>query len=179
MHHQATKTTNGALRQPIALTGFMGVGKTTVGRLLAERLDRPFFDTDAYVEEGSGRRIDDFFLAGQESDFRRLEAEAVAELLDRGAPVIALGGGALLDAGSRALLRQRSLLVHLHVPWRELKPHVPDLVATRPLLRDRSLAEIHQLYLARLSTYRAASVRITVSRRSPDEAVSEVVRIIG
>src|SRR5947209_1666128 len=179
MHHEAPKTTNGTIRQPIALTGFMGVGKTTVGRLLADRLGRPFFDTDAYVEESSGRRIDDFFLAGQEADFRRLEAEAVAELLARGAPVIALGGGALLNDGTRALLRRRSLLVHLHVPWRELKPHVADLVATRPLLRDRSLAEIHRLYLARLSTYRAASVRITVSRRSPDEAVSEVVRIIG
>jgi shikimate kinase len=167
------------LRQPIALTGFMGVGKTTVGRLLAERLELPFFDTDACVEASSGRRIDDFFLAGQEAEFRRLEAGVVAELLCRGPAVIALGGGALLDADSRALLQSKSRLVHLHVPWRELKPHVPDLVATRPLLRDRSLAEIHRLYLARLSTYRAASVRITVSRRSPDEAVAEVVRIIG
>src|SRR5256885_16375788 len=129
MHHEAPKTTNGTIRQPIALTGFMGVGKTTVGSLLAERLGRPFFDTDAYVEESSGRRVDDFFLAGQEADFRRLEAEAVAELLDRGAPVIALGGGALLHAGSRALLPQKAPLVHLPPPWRQPKPHGSGRVA--------------------------------------------------
>ena len=158
----ASLARSGMFRRPIALAGFMGVGKTTLGGMLAELLERPFFDTDSHVEQGSGRRIDDFFLADQEADFRRSEAEAVAELVSRGAVVIALGGGALLDDHSRALLRERSLLVHLHIPWRELRVHVPELVATRPLLRGKSLAEIHRLYLVRLSTYRAAALRTAV-----------------
>jgi shikimate kinase len=163
------------LRRPIALAGFMGVGKTTLGRMLAEVLERPFFDTDAYVEESTGRRIDDFFLAEQEADFRRLEAEAVAELVSRGAVVVALGGGALLDDSSRALLLERSLLVHLHVPWRELRPRVPELVATRPLLQGKSLVEIRRLYLARLSIYRVAPLRITIGNHSAAEALSDVL----
>jgi shikimate kinase len=171
----ASLARSGMVRRPIALAGFMGVGKTTLGQMLAELLERPFFDTDAYVEERTGRRIDDFFLADQEADFRRLEAEAVAELVGRGAVVMALGGGALLDGHSRALLRERSLLVHLHVPWRELKARVPELVASRPLLRGKSLAEIHRLYLVRLSTYRTAALRITIGNQSAAEALSEVL----
>jgi shikimate kinase len=173
--HIASLAQSGMLRRPIALAGFMGVGKTTLGRMLAELLERPFFDTDAHVEDGSGRRIDDFFLAGQQADFRRLEAAAVAELVTRGAVVIALGGGALLDDGSRALLRERSLLVHLHVPWRDLRSRVPELVATRPLLRGKSLAEIHRLYLVRLSTYRAAALRVTIGQDSAAGALSDVL----
>ena len=171
----ASLARSGMFRRPIALAGFMGVGKTTLGGMLAELLERPFFDTDSYVEQGSGRRIDDFFLADHEADFRRSEAEAVAELVSRGAVVIALGGGAPLDDHSRALLRERSLLVHLHIPWRELRVHVPELVATRPLLRGKSLAEIHRLYLVRLSTYRAAALRITIGHRTAADAVSEVL----
>jgi shikimate kinase len=164
--------------RPIALAGFMGVGKTTVGRLLAERLDRQFYDTDSYVERATGRSVDDFFLKHQEPEFRQREAEAVIDLVAKGAVVIALGGGALLNDGSRSLLRERSLLVHLHVPWNELSQRVPSLIATRPLMRGRTLAEIHQLYLERQATYQSAAVRINIGRRSPAEAAAEVLRAV-
>jgi len=166
------------VRRPIALAGFMGVGKTTVGRLLAEALDRPFYDTDSYVEAAAGRTVDDFFLSDQEAEFRQREADAVIELVAKGAVVIALGGGALLNDGSRSLLRERSLLVHLHVPWKELRGRVPSLIATRPLMRGRTLAEIHQLYLDRQATYESAALRINIGRRSPAETAAEVLRAV-
>ncbi|HEY8863499.1 MAG TPA: shikimate kinase [Candidatus Dormibacteraeota bacterium] len=153
----------------------MGVGKTTVGRLLAEALDRPFYDTDSYVEAAAGRTVDDFFLSDQEAEFRQREAGAVRELVAKGPVVIALGGGALLNDGSRSMLRERSLLVHLHVPWKELRKRVPSLIATRPLMRGKTLAEIHQLYLQRQATYESAALRITIGGRSPAEAVAEVL----
>lgn len=165
-------------RRPIALAGFMGVGKSTVGRKLAEILRRPFYDTDSWIEERTGRTVDSFF-PDQEPEFRRLEAEAVAELVGRGPSVIALGGGALLDATSRRTLRERSLLVHLYVPWAELRKAVPELIATRPLLRDRTLAEIHRLYLRRLAIYEEAEVRVTVDRRGAEEAAAEVLRALS
>ena len=163
------------VRRPIALAGFMGVGKTTIGRLLAEALERPFFDTDSYVEAAAGRRVDDFFLNDQEPEFRQLEADAVKDLVAKGAVVIALGGGTLLNDGSRSLLRERSMLVHLYVPWKDLRARVPSLIATRPLMRGRTLAEIHQLYLDRQATYRSAALRINIGHRSPAQAAAEVL----
>jgi len=162
----------------IALAGFMGVGKSSVGRLLAEVLDRPFYDTDSHVEAASGRAVDSFFPE-EEAEFRRLEAEAVAELVRRAPSVIALGGGALLQERTRRTLRESSLLVHLHVPWRELRDHIPSLVAARPLLRGRTTAEVHRLYLTRLATYREATLRVTVGRRGPAEAAAHVLRALG
>jgi len=164
------------VRRPIALAGFMGVGKTTIGRLLAEALERPFFDTDSYVEAAAGRSVDDYFLNDQEPEFRQREAEAVKELVAKGEVVIALGGGALLNEGSRSLLLERSLLVHLDVPWEDLRERVPSLIATRPLMRGRTLAEIHDLYLQRQATYEPAALRISIGRRSPPEVADEVLR---
>jgi len=153
----------------------MGVGKTTVGRLLATALDRPFYDTDSYLEAATGRTVADFFLKHQEPEFREREAEAVRELVAKGAVVIALGGGALLNDGSRSLLRERSVLVHLDVPWEELRERIPSLVATRPLMRGRTLTEIHQLYLEREVTYQAAELQISIGQRTPDEAAADVL----
>jgi shikimate kinase len=165
--------------RPIAVAGFMGVGKTTVGRLLAAALERPFYDTDDYVEAATGRTVDDFFLKHQEPEFREREAEAVKELVAKGAVVIALGGGALLHDGSRSLLRERSVLVHLHVPWNDLRGRVPSLIATRPLMRGRSLDEIHQLYLDRQATYESAALQISIGSRSAREAAAEVLRALS
>ena len=164
-------------RRPIALAGFMGVGKSTLGRLLADVLERPCYDTDAVVEAATGRHVDSFF-PDAEAEFRRHEAEAVSALLERGPSVIALGGGALLDDRTRTLLRHRSLLIHLHVPWTELRRRVPALIATRPLLQGKSLAEIHRLYLARLPTYRQAALRITLGSAGPAEAAAKVLRAL-
>lgn len=161
-------------RRPIALAGFMGVGKSTLGHLLAELLERPFFDTDSEVEKRAGRTVSSFF-PDEEAEFRRLEAETVADLLSLGPTVIALGGGALLNQRSLERLRAGSLLVHLHVPWADLRDHIPALVASRPLLRGRTLPEIHQLYVARLQTYRQASLRVTVGRGGPEGAAAVVL----
>jgi shikimate kinase len=163
------------LQRPIALAGFMAVGKTTLGRLLAVVLERPFFDTDSYVEAASGRSVDDFFLNQEEPEFRQREAEAVVDLLKKGPVVIALGGGALLDDGSREALREGSLLVHLHMPWKEMRDRITPLIATRPLLRGRTPEEIHELYDLRSETYRSAELRVNVERRSPAEAAAEVL----
>lgn len=161
--------------RPIALAGFMGAGKTTVGRLLAAELGRPFFDSDAEVERLSGRAVADFFEAGEEAEFRRREAEAVAALVERGPVVIALGGGALLDAGTRERLAESAVVVHLSVPWEELRGRLAGSEASRPLLRDRAEEELRELYERRLEVYRAAAVEVAVGGRSPASAVAAVL----
>jgi shikimate kinase len=161
--------------RPIALAGFMGVGKSTLGKLLAEALDREFVDTDREVEAVSGRTPNAFFSSGEESEFRRIEAEVIRDLVARGPLVISLGGGALLDAASRRLLQRETALVHLHVPWSHLRGHLPEIAEGRPLLKGKSVPEIHRMYLARHHTYQVAALRITVSRVSVDEAMQTVL----
>ena len=135
----------------IALAGFMGAGKTSLGPVIAGALERPFFDTDVEVER-RGRTILDFFAAGEEPAFRALEAQVVRELLD-----------------------ERSLLVHLAVPWELVRAELPTLMATRPLLQGRSELEIHQLFLRRERNYARAHLRVDVQRGGLEPAAQQVL----
>jgi shikimate kinase len=161
--------------RPIALAGFMGVGKSTLGKLLADALHRDFFDTDREIERRSGRTPNDFFANAEEAEFRRIEAQVVRELVRRGPVVISLGGGALLDPTSRKLLQHKTALVHLHVSWTHLRVHLSEIAEGRPLLKGKSVPEIHRMYLARHHTYQGAALRITVSRVSIDEAMRTIL----
>lgn len=163
------------LARHLAFVGFMGAGKSSVGQAVAHRLGRPFFDSDAVVEERSGRRIPDFFAAGEEAAFRAIEAETIRALLERDAIVLSLGGGALQDPATRALLFERCFVIHLFVPWPRLRASLPALVAGRPLLAGRTEAEVHELYLRRQQTYRDAHLRIDAPRGDVDAAADEVL----
>jgi shikimate kinase / 3-dehydroquinate synthase len=136
--------------RPIVVAGFMGAGKTTTGKALARRLHRPFVDLDREIERTARARIADLFRQEGEEGFRRREAAIAAELLRRGdRAVIALGGGALGDGATRALLRERALVAWLDVDlttaWsRAAGPH-------RPLTADR--ARFDRLWSERRSAY--------------------------
>jgi shikimate kinase len=163
----------------VALAGFMGVGKSTVGRLLAAELGRRFVDTDPVAEAIAGRSIEECFRSGDEASFREVEALAVRQALDGDASVIALGGGAMLREDTRALLLQRAVVVFLHVPWNELREWLPDMVATRPLLQGRSEEEVHRLYRSRLAVYRQAHLQVNIPRTSAEDAARCVLRALA
>jgi shikimate kinase len=159
----------------LALTGFMGVGKSSVGRVLADRLGRQFFDSDDLVRQELGAGPETLFPAGREDDFRRCEAEVVARVVGSGRHVLALGGGALIDPGTRALLLRAAFVVHLEVPWSELHPVLTALRPGRPLLAGRTDGEIHRLYLDRLAIYRAAHLSVVIGRDDPEKAATVVL----
>ena len=102
----------------VVLTGFMGSGKTTTGRLLAERLGWAFRDLDAEVERREGRTVPQIFAESGEATFRRLESAALASLLGQRRVVIALGGGAPEELGNQLLLEQtpKTAVVYLKAP---------------------------------------------------------------
>jgi shikimate kinase len=167
-------------RRHLALIGFMGAGKTSVGRLIAQRLGRPFFDTDAVVEERSGRAIPDFFRVGEEPVFRALEAQTIRSLLDAPPTVLSLGGGALQDERTRALVLERCFVVHLFVSWADVRAALPSLLHHRPLLQGRSEREIHDLYIARARTYRDAHLCVETPRGNLPAAADAVLsRLVG
>jgi shikimate kinase len=166
------------LSRHIAFIGFMGAGKSTMAELTAPRLGRTWFDTDQVIVERCGRSIPDLFAAGEQDQFRALEKQVIAELLDGEPAVLSLGGGALEDAETRALLFERAFVVNLAVSWRDVQAELPSLMRTRPLLQNRSEGEIHELFLRREATYRKAHLRIRAPRGDVAAAAEHVLSVL-
>ncbi len=118
----------------IALVGLMGAGKSTVGRRLAEKLDRPFYDSDAEIEKAANLSVADIFALHGEADFRRGEKQVLKRLLDLPPHVLATGGGAFLDADTRAVMKEKAVTVWLNADletlWRRVQKR-----NSRPLLQ--------------------------------------------
>jgi shikimate kinase len=162
----------------IILTGFMGTGKTEVGRRLAHTLGRPFVDTDRLIEAKAGRRIAEIFATDGEARFRALEREAVAEACGIADAVVATGGGALADPESHGRLATAGPIVCLTATPREILKRVGD-ARTRPLLAScRSAAErlerIEALLAARAAVYRSATHTIDTTGLTVDQVVGRV-----
>jgi 3-dehydroquinate synthetase/shikimate kinase len=152
-----------ALDRHVALVGFMGAGKTTVGRALAERLGRQFFDADHEIERRTGSTVAELFEHGEEG-FRSVEEEVVADLL-RGEPaVLALGGGAVTSPASREHLSRHAVTVLVEVDPGAAWERVRD--SDRPLARDE--AKFHELYEQRRPVYEEVADAVA---RDADDAV--------
>jgi shikimate kinase/3-dehydroquinate synthase len=136
------------------VVGFMGSGKSTVGRLLAERRRVPFVDADAAIEETAGRPITEIFADDGEEAFRALEADVIARLLEGEAGVLALGGGALRGEAA-GLLRDRATVVWLDVEADTAWARVQPSRARRPLAQDE--ARFRALHAERRAGYAAAA----------------------
>lgn len=158
---------------PVALTGFMGAGKTTVGRLVAERLGVPFVDLDELIVRETGRSIPEWFAAAGEAGFREQEVRAVERLADRGEPGIwALGGGAVLQPGVRAALRRaRAQIVWLAADFEVIRRRVgPE---GRPLWAQGT-EQVRRLWEARQAAYREAA-QVAVDADGPPDVVAEAI----
>jgi shikimate kinase/3-dehydroquinate synthase len=153
------------------LVGFMGAGKTTVGHIVAERLGQPFVDSDVLIEQRLGRSVRDIFATEGEAFFRELEHTTVAELVRGQEAVIALGGGAVGDPRTRAVLRS-ARVVYLRVDYDEAMSRVQG-DEYRPMLHRPDLDE---LYRRRLPVYEDLSaVTIDTDGRRPDAIAREVL----
>lgn len=158
----------------IVLMGFMGTGKSEVGRRLAQRLGRSFVDTDQLVEDRAGKRVAAIFADDGEEAFRRFEREAVLDAAGRKSVVIAVGGGAVLDAENVRTLRAAGTLVYLTARPEVILSRVGD-AKSRPLLRDDPDGTVARLLVDREPAYvAAADVTVDTSDRTADEVVGEV-----
>ncbi|MGW1539640.1 shikimate kinase [Streptomyces sp. NPDC002309] len=163
---------------PLAvLVGPMGVGKSTVGRLLAERLGVGFRDTDEDVVAEQGRTVADIFVEDGEAAFRALEKRAVRTALAEHTGVLALGGGAVLDVGSRELLAGHQV-VYLSMDVEEAVRRT-GLNAARPLLAINPRKQWRELMEARRHLYEevARSV-VATDHRTPEEVTQEVLNAL-
>lgn len=169
-----SRQASSVIRRPVVLVGLMGAGKTTVGRKLAQMLDLPFVDTDHEIEDASRMTIAELFAAYGEPEFRALEARVVARLLDEGPRVIATGGGAYMNEGTRKLLAERSVTVWLKAELDVLMERVTKK-PTRPLLQTPDpRATLKALMDQRYPVYALADLHVP-TRNVKREAVAREI----
>jgi shikimate kinase len=155
------------------LIGPPGAGKSTVGTLLAARLSVGFLDTDASVEAVAGKPVSDIFIEDGEAAFRALERQAVAAAIAGHDGVISVGGGAVLDTGTQALLAGQSV-VYLETGFAEAARRV-GLDVPRPLLLGNPRAQLKALLEQRLPVYRRlAWITVVTDGRAPAEIADEI-----
>jgi shikimate kinase len=172
-------TSDSAALRRIVLTGFMGSGKTTLGPLVAERLGWSFIDVDDVIEAEAGVTIAEIFARHGEAAFRERERATIARLSASDSLVLALGGGAIENEATRALLLAvpQTLLIHLEVELATTLKRCKGTEQLRPILADH--ANLAARYQRRLPLYRMAHVSIPVDALTPDEAVDAILRAIG
>ena len=159
----------------IALIGFMGAGKTSVGRLVAEQLHFDHLDTDDVIQSRTGRAITEIFSTDGEPAFRKLESDLVAELAGRTRTVISTGGGLPLNPQNLAGLRTHALVVCLWASPEKIWERVRSQTH-RPLLHDKDPhKKIRELLAAREPYYKQADVLLNTELRSVREVAQQVV----
>ena len=161
----------------VVLVGPMGAGKSTVAALLAQRWGTTVRDTDQDIETAEGRQISEIFVDDGEAYFRALERAAVADALAGHPGVLALGGGAVMDPGTRAALAGQTV-VFLNVGLSDAVKRV-GLGVGRPLLLGNVRSRVKALLDERLPIYRAvAAVHVETDGRTPEDVAAEVAEAV-
>lgn len=154
----------------VFLIGMMGVGKTTIGQLLAKQLDYAFLDVDQFIEQATGQTVATIFAESGEAIFRQLETATLSQVSARLRRVVATGGGIVVAPENWSYLRD-GVIVWLDVPVEQLRERLSQ-DTTRPLLQNQDLtARLTQLSQDRRSLYAQADIHIQVM---PDETPEQV-----
>ena len=158
----------------IYIVGFMGAGKTTVGRELSARVGAPFFDLDELIEAAEKSTVKEIFARQGEAHFRKREREILRSTrhLERG--VVATGGGTFTFDDNIQFIQSEGLSVYLSAPYALLRARIGDKAEERPLFRDDVAA--HELYSSRIRYYRMADVTVEVrEEETPAEVVERIL----
>ena len=162
----------------ITLVGLMGVGKSSVGRRLANALDLPFKDADVEIEAAAGRSIPDIFAEMGEPAFREGERRVITRLLENPPHVLATGGGAFMNDETRALIKERSISVWLKADLDVLVRRV-SRKDSRPLLSGKDpLAVLTELAEKRYPVYAQADIMVETGDTAHHVTVDQVIRAL-
>ena len=168
-------------RRSVFLIGFMGAGKTSVGKVLARRLGWKFHDLDDLIESREHRSIAAIFNDVGEAGFRKIETAALMELLEQSRTdpnaIVALGGGAFIQPQNRDALEQAgAITVLLSAPLEELQRRCQGAPTTRPLAQDQKKFE--QLFAGRRSAYSLAQFKVETAGKHIDQVAQEIEQIL-
>lgn len=164
----------------VVLIGMMGVGKSSIGRRLAGRFGIPFVDADAEIEKAAGMTIADIFAHRGEADFRSGEARVIARLLEGGPQVLAAGGGAFMNAGTRAAIGAKGVSVWLKADLEVLLRRISKRRNERPLLQTGDPEDtLRALLVEREPIYAQADVTVYSRDVAHDSIVADIITALG
>ena len=166
----------GKLEKNLVLTGMMGVGKSTVGRNLAEKLSYDFVDIDEVIEAREKASINNIFKIKGESYFRKIETKITLEKLNKSKVVISLGGGAFLNKFIRNRVKSSCISFWLDISLNKLISRL-NKSKKRPLLMKNLNQTINKIYLKRKKTYNEADYKIVCGSLKTYEIVNKISKI--
>jgi shikimate kinase len=166
------------MARALILTGFMGTGKSSVGKIVAKMTGRRYMDLDRIIVERTGRTITEIFDNDGESCFRKEETEALRETIQASDLVLSTGGGAVLAGENRALMRGAGAVVNLTASPEVILKRI-ESCEQRPLLRDRkTVADIARMLAEREQCYAEADIRIDTDAKTMEDVAAEILSFL-
>ncbi len=165
------------MKKSIALCGFMGCGKSTVGKILAEKLNFDFFDSDAEIETICGASINEIFKNSGEDYFRQKECEIIKNLSAKNNAVISLGGGAILRSENLESLKN-TIVVFIDTPFSLIAKRLKG-DSSRPLIKNSNEDEISEIYTKRYPFYKSAADFVVVADEDPIKTADKIISFYG
>jgi len=159
----------------LVFIGFMGVGKTTVAKLVAKKLYRDFVDIDEEIEKEFGMPTTKIFETIGEKKFRAKEKEYVLHYCKQPLKVISLGGGAFMQEDIRKVCMEHSIVFYLDISWESWKERLHMLVDSRPMLQNKSLEDIETLFNERKSTYADHNSKLVTDDFDEEEVAEYII----
>lgn len=159
----------------IIFIGFMGAGKTTVGKLVAEKLNRQFIDTDELIEEEFKMPPSQIFKVYGEKVFREKEKSLITSLNEEKNLVLSLGGGAFLQEDIRTVCLSKATVILLDISFECWKERLDLIIDSRPVLHGKTIEEMEQLYNNRREIYSNHQLKISTDNKSPEQIADEIL----
>lgn len=153
----------------------MGAGKTTIGKILAEKLNQEFIDIDEEIEKEFNQPVSQIFKQYGEKTFRDREKSLITEKCNQGRQVISVGGGAFLQEDIRKICLSTCTVIFLNISWECWKDRISLILDSRPVLQGKSMEEIEELFYKRQEVYGQHHLKIETDDKGPEEIADEMI----
>lgn len=162
----------------IVFIGFMGVGKTTVGKELAKKLSRRFIDIDEEIENEFNMPATEIFKTFGEKAFREKEKSLITHFSKQNLNIISVGGGAFLQDEIREICLTNCMVIFLEMSWELWVDRIPLIIDTRPVLQGKSMDEIKDLFDKRHESYSTHHVKVLTDHMTPEDAADYIIETL-